>query len=80
MTAPMTEVPMTKAMAAALKWLEARGGDAAFNKNGIALAMGDNAPVQRSTWNKLRDAGRVEFYNLVGRGRGRLRLVPERKA
>jgi hypothetical protein len=67
---------MTKAETAALKWLAARGGDAAFDRNGIALAMGDTAPVARSTWNKLRDARRVEFYNTTGKGRGRVRIVP----
>ena len=38
---------MTKAMRAALKWLADRGGDAAFDRNGVALAMGDSAPVAR---------------------------------
>ena len=66
---------LTKAMQAALKWLRDRGGDAAFDRYGVALAMGDSAPVARSTWNKLRDAGLVEFYNPSGKGRGRLRLV-----
>lgn len=74
----MTE-PLTKSQAAALKWLRERGGDAAIDKNGIALAMGDSAPVMRSTWNKLRDLGQVEFYNLAGKGRGRLRLTPGAK-
>lgn len=76
MTAP---APETKAQAAALKWLRDRGGDAAIDKNGIALAMGDSAPVMRSTWNKLRDLGLIEFYNLAGRGRGRLRLTEAAK-
>jgi hypothetical protein len=66
---------MTKAMTAALKWLANRGGDAAFDRNGVALAQGDTAPVTRSTWNKLRDAGLVEFYNPTGKGRGRVRVV-----
>jgi hypothetical protein len=66
---------MTKAETAALKWLRDRGGDAAFDRNGIALAMGDTAPVMRSTWNKLASAGLVEFYNPTGKGRGRLRVV-----
>ena len=76
MTAP---APLTKAQEAAMKWLRDRGGDAAIDKNGIALAMGDSAPVMRSTWNKLRDAGLVEFYNLTGKGRGRLRLIEARQ-
>jgi hypothetical protein len=52
---------MTKAMTAALRWLEARGGTALLPANGIAMAMGDAAPVRRSTWNKLRDQGAIEI-------------------
>ena len=66
---------MTKAQADALKWLTDRGGDAAFDRNGVALAMGESAPFRRSTWNKLREQGKVEFYNPAGKGRGRMRLV-----
>ena len=62
----------------ALEWLTKRGGDAVFDKNGVALAQGELAPFMRATWNKLRDAGKIEFYKPKGaRGRGRLRVVPE---
>ena len=67
---------MTKAQTDALKWLRDRGGDACFDKHGVALAMGETAPVARSTWNKLRDAGLIEFYNPSNKGRGRLRILP----
>ncbi len=66
---------MTKAMLDAIKWLFERGEDGAFDVHGVALAMGDSAPITRSTWNKLRDAGAIEFYNPSGKGRGRLRLT-----
>lgn len=66
---------MTAAQQAALKWLTDRGGDAMFDKNGVALAMGETAPVRRSTWNALRDLGKIEFYSPNGKGRGRLRLT-----
>jgi len=66
---------LTTAQKEALRWLKEHGGDGAFDKFGVALAAGESAPVARSTWNKLRDAGLVEFYNPAGKGRGRLRLV-----
>lgn len=55
---------------AALKWLAARGGDGVFDKNGVLLAMGERQGFNinmkegfmRSTWNGLRDAGLVEYY------------------
>lgn len=59
----------------AMKWLRERGGDAALDKNGVALAAGESAPIRRSTWNGLRDAGLIEFYNPSGKGYGRLRIV-----
>lgn len=60
----------------ALEWLRKRGGDAVFDKNGVVLACGELAPYMRTTWNKLRDAGKVEFYKPPGtRGYGRLRVV-----
>lgn len=68
----------TKAQEAALRWLRDRGGDGVFDRNGIALAQGDTAPVERKTWNALRDAGKIEFYGGArdgGRGYGRLRVV-----
>jgi hypothetical protein len=66
---------MTDAQKAALKWLIDHGSDAAFDKNGIAFAMGETAPVRRSTWNALRSLGLVEFYNPNGKGRGRMRTL-----
>lgn len=66
---------MTPSQTDALKWLSDRGGDAVFNKAGVAMAHGENAPFRRSTWNALRDLGLVEFYNPASRGHGRLRLV-----
>lgn len=69
---------MTPAQTSALKWLRDRGGDGCFDKRGIALAQGETAPVMRSTWNALRDAGEIEFYGGAqdgGRGYGRLRVV-----
>ncbi|MFN6055931.1 MAG: hypothetical protein ACK47C_07845 [Paracoccaceae bacterium] len=71
----MGDVVLTPAQDRALKWLSDHGGDAAFDRYGVALAMGQGAPVTRSTWNALRDLGKVEFYNPSGKGRGRLRLV-----
>lgn len=68
----------TKAQDVALRWLRDRGGDGVFDRNGIALAQGDTAPVERKTWNALRDAGKVEFYGGAkdgGKGYGRLRVV-----
>ena len=68
---------MTSAQKVALKWLKDRGGDGCFDRNGIAFAMGETAPVQRSTWNALAEQGDIEFYGGVrdgGRGYGRLRV------
>lgn len=66
---------MTDAQEQALNWLREHGGDAMFDKNGTALAMGESAPFRRGTWNALRDLGKIEFYNPTGKGRGRMRLV-----
>jgi hypothetical protein len=65
-------------MKAALKWFREHDGDGCFDKNGVAFAQGETAPVCRSTWNKLRDLGFIQFYGGVregGKGYGRLRLV-----
>lgn len=65
---------MTDAQRDALKWLGEHGGDGMFDRNGVLLAAGQSAPVMRSTWNKLAEAGAVEFYG--GKtGRGRCRVV-----
>lgn len=61
-----------------MRWLTARGGDAVFDRNGVALAQGETAPVMRATWNELQQLDRVEFYAgkaQGGRGYGRLRLA-----
>lgn len=60
---------------AALEWLRKHGGDGVFDNNGVLVAQGVSAPFMRSTWNKLRDAGKVEFYNPSGKGRGRVRIT-----
>ena len=65
---------MTKVQQAALKWISERNGDGCFDKHGVAFAAGETAPFMRSTWNALRDAGFVEFYNPAGKGYGRLRI------
>lgn len=65
---------MTKNQTKALEWLREHGGDAAIDRNGVVLGAGETAPFMRSTWNDLRDAGHVEFYNPTGRGHGRIRL------
>ena len=75
----MTRPPLTAAQAAALKWLREHGGDGCFDRHGVALAQGETAPVMRSTWNALQQAGFVQFYGGKrdgGRGYGRLRLTP----
>lgn len=63
----------TEAERAALDWLEKHGGDGVFAEhNRIVLhASGDRAPFNRSTWNRLKALGYVEFY-----GQRRARLVP----
>lgn len=66
---------LTESQHEALKWLRERGGDAALDKNGVALAAGETAPFTRTTWNALRDAALIEFYNPSGKGYGRLRIV-----
>ena len=58
------------------EWLRKRGGDAVFDKNGVVLARGENAPYMRATWNKLRDAGKIEYYKPSPKGYGRLRITP----
>lgn len=64
---------MTKSATLALDWLRKRNGDGMFDKHGVVLAAGESAPFMRSTWNKLHDLGKIEFYG--GKtGRGRLRI------
>ena len=66
---------LTMAQSEALKWLREHGGDGIFDRNGVLLAAGESAPHTRSTWNALAKIGAVEFYNPIGKGRGRLRLA-----
>lgn len=72
----MSAAALTKSQEAALKWLASHNGDGLFDQNSVVLAAGRGAPFMRVTWNRLRDAGLVEFYNPTGKGRGRLRLTP----
>lgn len=71
---------LTKSGREALEWLAKRNGDGLFDTNGVVLAAGETAPFMRMTWNQLRDAGLVEFYNPTGKGRGRLRLTDAGRA
>jgi hypothetical protein len=54
---------MTPAQREALIWLQQHNGDGVFDKHGVLLAAGESAPFMRSTWNALRDMGRVEMYD-----------------
>lgn len=75
----MSRPMLTRAQREALDWLQKHGGDACFDKRGILFTQGETAPVMRSTWNALSEAGLVQFYGGVsdgGRGHGRLRLTP----
>lgn len=47
----------------ALDWLKSHNGDGLFDKNGVLVAAGEKAPFTRSTWNILRKAGLIEFYD-----------------
>lgn len=69
---------ITKIQQKALEWLRDRGGDATLDKHGVVLACGEGAPFMRSTWNALRDAGMLEFYNPTEKGYGRLRLIDKK--
>lgn len=69
---------LTGAQRAAFKWLKEHGGDACFDKHGVAFAQGETAETERKTWNALRDYGYVEFYGGKAqgfKGFGRLRLT-----
>lgn len=67
-------VQLSESAKAAWKWLKDHNGDGGFDKNGVLLAGGEQAPFMRSTWNTLRDAGAVEFYRNGQRGRPRVRV------
>ncbi len=50
-------------MLAALKWLRNRNSDGVLEKNRqVLVAAGERAPIMRSTWTRLAEAGLVEFY------------------
>lgn len=67
--------PITPAMKTALEWLTERGGDGVFSRRHghTVLAAGEVAPFMRATFNKLREAGLVEFY-----GERRIRVLAAR--
>lgn len=76
----MTRCKLTAAQAAAMKWMKEHGGDACFDRHGVAFAQGETAPFTRTTWNGLERAGLLQFYGGRrdgGHGYGRLRLVSE---
>lgn len=68
---------LTSSQKKALEWLAGRNGDGVFDKHGVLIAAGETAPFTRHTWNGLRDAGLLEFYQLApnSRGYGRARLT-----
>lgn len=70
---------MTDAMKAALRWMKARGGDAAVAriKGGgrIYLAQGDHAPFLPGTARALIDAGLAEYIDTNGKKSVRFRLT-----
>jgi hypothetical protein len=66
---------LTKAQKDALQWLRDHNGTGLFDKNGVLLASGELAPVRRSTWNALREAGKVEIYRDGVRGPARVRVA-----
>lgn len=54
------EFQISKAQLKALKWLHNRGGTGVFEKNHqVLVAQGERAPIERRTWNALRDRGCV---------------------
>lgn len=63
---------LTKAQEAALKWLREHNGTGVFDKHGVLLAAGELAPFMRSTWNALRDAGKVDIFRIGNRGPARV--------
>lgn len=52
---------MTTSQRRALAWLRARNGTGVFDKCGVLLAAGNQAPFMRATWNALRDEGLIEI-------------------
>jgi hypothetical protein len=51
----------TRSMKEALLWLINRNGTGVFERNAqVLVAAGERAPIMRSTWTRLLDAGLVE--------------------
>lgn len=50
---------LTVSQLEALKWLREHNGTGVFDKHGVLLAAGESGPFMRSTWNALRDMGRI---------------------
>jgi hypothetical protein len=64
MVPPAKETPpagLTSPQAAALHWLRNRNGTGVFEKsnNAVLVAAGSRAPIMRSTWVALQEAGFV---------------------
>lgn len=70
---------LTEHQRRALRWLASRGHDGIFSIHGVLIAMGEQAPHVRGTWNALIRAGMAEHYNPAKRGFGRLRLTTRGK-
>ena len=66
---------LTKSQCAALQWLREHNGTGLFDKHGVVLAAGESAPFMRSTWNALREAGKVRIYRDGVRGPSRIDVV-----
>ncbi len=65
----------TRAQLSALKWLAHRNGEGVFNRDGVLMAGGDLAPVQRRTWARLTSLGLCGIPALK-----RLELTPAGRA
>ena len=66
---------LSKACLEALEWLRKHNGTGSFERwprHHVLLAAGEEAPVMRSTWEKLASAGLVEIAN------GRVIAIPPR--
>lgn len=75
----MADPTLTDALRRALRWMQARGGDAAVVrvKGGgrYILAQGEQAPFLPSTCRALIDAGLAEYVDGNGRKAVRFRLT-----
>jgi len=66
--------PLSKPQRRALQWLDDRGGTAILNRYGRAMAMGEAAPFEASTWLRLMILGHIapaplEYFELTAKGR-----------